>query len=345
MKRKMIKDQNVKEILRNSIADIEQDFADAIAMFAVVRRENIAEFEMKCISIKHDSNTADFDMSLLNHLKDDYFKEETEYVFVDDSLDRDDAIAIIPPDYYSAERGNTEPKKDERTVSVLDSFVKEAEKLHPKPDEASCPCLVVDDVSDVIGVLFRYSVGNTKVYAYQAMVPMWITKQSSFLVVGRSDKKFEFYSQESIKFGNHFDFLIIDGCICCKKMKTLERQFLFLDIMRRKAAIALEGISSLISGIEHIEEKLEQKDASLIKKLVQIRSSPVLTVDPQELKSRLEAIPEYKDKFIFNQQGLLEIQYKKDINPILKMLNDDLVKSPLTNTTYDSAKKKKLDNK
>ena len=72
---------------------------------------------------------------------------------------------------------------------------------------------------------------------------------------------------------------------------------------------------------------------------MKIKSSPVLKMEPKVLIRNLETLPRYKDKLRI-QNEKIQITCKKDVEELLKILNDDYLKSELTNEDYESSNKK-----
>lgn len=78
---------------------------------------------------------------------------------------------------------------------------------------------------------------------------------------------------------------------------------------------------------------------SIVRKLVKVQASPVLRMERSVLRRRLSEIDAYRNEFTFDDDDRIVLRYKKDIRPLLKMLNDEIVHSPLTGTMYESPNK------
>ncbi len=53
-------------------------------------------------------------------------------------------------------------------------------------------------------------------------------------------------------------------------------------------------------------------------------------------------MPEYQNAFKYDKHGRIEIVHKKDINNLLRVLNDQVLQSPLTDARYESVNKAQL---
>ena len=71
---------------------------------------------------------------------------------------------------------------------------------------------------------------------------------------------------------------------------------------------------------------------------MKIRNSPVLQMDKAKLIKGLQTIKRYKGRLKI-KNGKIQISSKKDVIELLKILNDDYLKSELTGQEYESSSK------
>ena len=95
----------------------------------------------------------------------------------------------------------------------------------------------------------------------------------------------------------------------------------------------------MIEKTEEINEYLD--DYKIKKKIAKIRGSKVLQMDKTIIINRVLEDDYYK-KNIKIENGNIKIKTKKDFNVFLKLLNDDILKSNITSTTYDASSKKEM---
>ena len=76
------------------------------------------------------------------------------------------------------------------------------------------------------------------------------------------------------------------------------------------------------------------------KKLLAIKNSPILSMTADAITKRLSEIPRYSHLKI--EGGRISVETEKDVIQVLKMLNDDILKSELSQVENDSPKKKML---
>ena len=73
----------------------------------------------------------------------------------------------------------------------------------------------------------------------------------------------------------------------------------------------------------------------------QAKHSPVLRMDKNVLLEKLKTLPRYKDKLEIDN-GKIKILNQKQAIEFIRMLNDSILRSELTDTEYDSIVKTEL---
>ena len=106
------------------------------------------------------------------------------------------------------------------------------------------------------------------------------------------------------------------------------------------AKMAIYAISTvlILGDIDVLKECQNGEKLTISKKLMKIKNSPVLEMDKDELIRKIPLIPRYRG-IIHIEDGKIRTSTKKDVDNLLKLLNDDIVKSELTDKEYDSTSK------
>ena len=146
--------------------------------------------------------------------------------------------------------------------------------------------------------------------------------------------------RDILKIDSRFDFLIINESIITSNIKLLQTSFGFDKYICNEAEKTISIISELdiVSDTEKIFAFSDKQKLTNAKKLLKAKNSPVLNMEKDELINGLKKHPRYKDKFQFKDKKIV-INSQKDVNELIKMLNDDIVRSELTNREYDSSTK------
>ena len=115
----------------------------------------------------------------------------------------------------------------------------------------------------------------------------------------------------------------------------------FETFIRNESRNAIKLIEDMdvIEDLTKITEFEGAERLTNAKKLMKIKNSPVLQMKKKDLLHKLRTIPKYANK-VKIQNGKIQIKSKKDVLELLKVLNDDYLKSELTNEDYESSNKK-----
>lgn len=193
------------------------------------------------------------------------------------------------------------------------------------------------------GFAFKFNINDTYFWAYQQVYPVTIpqSKKGTFLYAINNDIYKEF-PKELIKIDYRVDLIIIGSSIITKNINLLQNKFGFDTFIRNESQKTIQLINgmSIIEDMSKIVEFDENEKLTNAKKLMKIKNSPVLQMNSNVLIERLRTHSRYKDKLKFNEDNTqIRIKTKKDVKELLKILNDDYLKSELTEQNYDSPSK------
>lgn len=249
---------------------------------------------------------------------------------------------------------------EEIKLETIDNILDESPKTiyEIEISEAFDPLSCVDDCEAVkkqydqndshslFGFLFRLNIDDTSVfYAFQQVysVTKLDRKRSIYAYLSR-DKAYEEIKKDIISIRHKIDMLILDGHIITGNIGMLESKFGFDKVVRKKAKDTIEMITEagFVSNIEVLVQASEDSKLTIAKKLMHASNMPVIKMEKEELIKRVCDHPRYS-KVLKIDNGSIKIENKTDIKNFLKLLNDDIVKSELTDVEYDSVSKKTLE--
>ena len=81
-----------------------------------------------------------------------------------------------------------------------------------------------------------------------------------------------------------------------------------------------------LGNIATLKEYQTGEKLTISKKLMKVKNSPVLAMDKDELINKIPLVPRYKN-IIHIENGKIRTNTKKDVDNLMKLLNDDYVKS------------------
>ncbi len=201
------------------------------------------------------------------------------------------------------------------------------------------------DQDSLAGLFFRINLNDDVIWLYQHIYHVRLIKRSKsiYAVLSPGDKYIPL-DRDIFNIDSRIDLAIINGSIITSNISLLQQSFGFEKYIRSEAAKTIQTIETLdilsdTSKLLAFEDKAKLTNA---KKLLKAQKSPVLDMDKTALISGLQKHPRYKNKFKF-EKGKIIINSQKDVAELIKMLNDDIVRSELTNQEYDSTAKNRLE--
>ncbi len=195
---------------------------------------------------------------------------------------------------------------------------------------------------------FIICLGNesNKVVLYKKHYPISLLKRGSYYGLVPSNTRLESFTDNVIKMNEIVEFMLVNNALIVLSLKTFQNSFGYDQIIRNKAEENLLTIAAanLLEDIEQLRELT--RELKYAKKIMSIRhNSPVLNIPFNDVKTFIQAHPKLKRRIKFNgDQSRIDLQTSSSKELFIKILNDDFLKSELTQLLYDSMKKAAMDN-
>jgi len=195
-------------------------------------------------------------------------------------------------------------------------------------------------INQIMGFAFRINIDDAGIWLYQQIVyPQLIKRSKHLYAILSGDNIYTLLNKDVLKIENKIDCLIIGSSIITSNIKLMQRCFQFESFIRKEAAKTIQ----LIVGMDILDDpKMLDSLGKVLtnaKKLMRAISSPVLKMDKNILLRKLETLSYYNLEI---ENGKIKINNQKQAVEFLKMLNDSILKSELTDVEYDSTVKKEL---
>lgn len=203
-------------------------------------------------------------------------------------------------------------------------------------------------LNQLMGFAFRFNVNENYIWIYQQIYyPQLINKSRNVYAILSRLSGNPVYSQldkDILKIERKIDFLIIGNSIITYQIKLLQRCFQFDTYVRNEAKKTVDIISEMdiVDGLDRFVALGDQKSLTNARKLVKAKNSPVLRMNKMTLLQKLDTLPRYKGKFEIKNEKIVVNNQKQAIE-FIKMLNDSILKSELTDAEYDSTVKTELE--
>ncbi len=200
------------------------------------------------------------------------------------------------------------------------------------------------DLDFLIGFAFRINVNDTYFWIYQQVNYPQLIKKSKNIYAIISGGVYTSLKDDILKIERKIDCLIIGTSIITTKIELMQRVFLFETFIRGEAQKTIQYISEMeiVSGIDKFLVLADKSALTNAKKLYKAKNSPVLRMKKAVLLDKLGTLPRYKGIFVISD-GKIQINNQKQAAAFLRMLNDSILKSELTDAEYDSTVKTELE--
>jgi len=198
-----------------------------------------------------------------------------------------------------------------------------------------------DNLSNIKAFVVLIGNGERKVAIYKKHYPVNLLKRDSILRIFPANEQFEKLDTNVLNINESFEFLEVDNNLVVLSLKVLETNFGYEDIVRAKATenISLIEATGLLVDIALLTSLTTE--LKYAKKMMKIRANtPVLQLPVAAVIRFIGGHPMLKKKIRFNNDSSrISLDTKVSQELFLKLLNDDFLKSELTNLLYDSQNK------
>ncbi|HLY72309.1 MAG TPA: anti-phage protein KwaB [Puia sp.] len=205
-----------------------------------------------------------------------------------------------------------------------------------------------DDLSKITGFVICLGNEASKVVLYKKHYHVSLMKRGSYygLLAVQAATRFEKLTDNVIKLNETVEFMLVGDELIVLSVKTFQNSFGFDKIIRGKAAenLVIIAATNLLEDIEVLEELATE--LKFAKKIMNIRHhSPVLQIPFADVRTFIQAHPKLRRRIKFNaDQSRISLQSRSSKELFIKILNDDFLKSELTQLLYDSQKKAAMNN-
>lgn len=269
---------------------------------------------------------------------------------IDESLERD--VKVIADEWMKSEifNENFELKnvdfidENEKIFYGLDNY--DSKLTFPKMNFPSSDLFNEDDQINLVGLLVKINKDNDVLWLYQHKYKMTRMDRKSFLyAVLNGENCYESLEKDIFRIDHKFDFVIVDDYLAAKNWKLLQQNFGFEIYVRSVAAQYVDGIEQMGIVADMTTLREYSNDYKFAKKIMKLKDSKVLTLDRETLLNRVFAHPYYFSMLTKDQSsGNIKVATKKAVTNLLKMLNDSILHSQLTDVDYESANKTDVTN-
>lgn len=198
-----------------------------------------------------------------------------------------------------------------------------------------------DDLRNIKGYIILLGDTENKLLLYKRHYAISLIKRDAFLF-HKAEERFVRFDKDLIRIDDNFQFFSLNGTLFIKDLDKLEKFFGFHEVIKHKATSSVDDIeaSGIIENPEVLKESID--NITFARKLTKIAdNSPVLGKIPVPIIIEFSKnFPSLSGKFKYTEDGnKIRLDTKVSQNLFVKLLNDNFLKSELTNMYYDSLAK------
>lgn len=316
-----------KEELKNELMYF-QTQAVGIIMYFILKGNEQDELIIKKADI--DSEEA------LPELKKQFLKSVEEQVISKKGLD---IMNISSAD----ERKNVIYEYD------IDEFPQQLNVINEilKNQDQTCFNFKSDELGDLKGYIILIGDTKKKLALYKHHYPISLMKRDNFFLK-QSKERFVKFEDDLIRIDDSFQFFSVNGTLFIKDIDKLEKFYGFQDVIKKKANESIDLISKegLLEDIQVLKDDVE--NMTFARKLTKIMGESLVlgNVPKTTIIEFTKTNTVLKGKFKYSADGeKIILDTKKSKELFLKLLNDDFLRSELTDAYYASLAKDKLSSK
>lgn len=204
-----------------------------------------------------------------------------------------------------------------------------------------------DSLTELKAIILTVGDGQDRLSVYKHHYPTNTYRRSGFSILraGMNQDRFKQLDEDIIRVGHTIDFLYDGTQVYVTNFKVLEKFFGFKEVIKAEAQTQLNQLANrnIVENIGDLRERIvDLSDTTFSKKVIRaLTHSPVLgAVTNDQIIQFVRAHHTLGKKIKINDAGTqFNLDTKISQNFFIKLLNDDYLKSELTNFEYDADNK------
>ena len=201
-----------------------------------------------------------------------------------------------------------------------------------------------DNLENVDAIIAKIGNSDRSIYLYSKFYPINLIKQGKAIRLIKSDQRFEMFNDQLIQITGKFDIIRYNSEYYIKKYDILEKFYQFDDVIRERTRNDFEKIKNLgiIENEDKLFEYLEKRPSHARKFIKVMASSKVIqkNIPNIQLISFVTNHSKLKDNIKTNlMNDKFVLKTNKSCDYFLKLLDDDFLKSELTQEEYEAIAK------
>lgn len=188
-------------------------------------------------------------------------------------------------------------------------------------------------ISDVKALVVKVSSPTTSATFYKQVFPVSIVRREQILLSWRSNR-FEILNEDVLKILPGFDMMLIGDEFYVSSLPRFEKEFAFERVAKKAMNVVVQMVVAL-DIVEDVKGYLANLDLPK-KHVLRAKHSPAFQVEAQAIIAFVDNHPAYGLRVV---DGKIQLKSRNSVRHLFKLLNEDILKSELTQTIYDARAK------
>lgn len=200
------------------------------------------------------------------------------------------------------------------------------------------------DLSNATGLVFKIRKGTDTIWCYQHLWSIMVPNKKKNHVMTRFCKfenqtVFSEQTESLLTIAHRVDILIVNGHLITGNTTLLQKNFGFQDYIYQSATQAVTSIAEkgLVSNTDKLTEYISRGKPKYAKKMMRIGDSRVLALSADELYTKINTVPRWKDKFHIDETThQIILKTYSEVESLIDLFDERYTRSDITDTEYDT---------
>jgi hypothetical protein len=188
-------------------------------------------------------------------------------------------------------------------------------------------------ISDVKALVVKVSSAAASATFFKQVFPVSIVRREQILLSWRTNR-FEILNEDVLKILSGFDVMLMDDEFYVANLRRFEKEFAFEQVAKK----AMNTVVQMVIGMDLVNDvKGHLANLDVPKQhVLRAKHSPAFSMESQAIIEFVSNHPTYGLRVV---DGKIHLASKASVRYLFKLLNEDILKSELTQTVYDARAK------
>lgn len=203
-----------------------------------------------------------------------------------------------------------------------------------------------ESLSNLRGYLIYLGSMNEGIVLYKKHYPVSLIKRDSFLIYKKDSRFVKFEGDDILRISGTAQVMKLDNEMFVLDINNFERNFGFESLIIKRAIETIEEIEQIgiLEDVQVLKDSVD--DITFARKLSKVREKSLvinLSISNDDIINFTKTNPGLRGRFKYSEDGKkIRLDTKASKNAFIKLLNDDYLRSNLTNQEYDSIVKDRI---